>query len=248
MKNYTKLIFLLMFPLLLNSQSNSGKITYQYLVNTGAYLKQKNKKNSKLVKTTNYINNSLREGQDKLKFELSFNNSSSIYQMKPLTISDGNTAMKYAIIFNEAENEYFLDKKNKIKLTSIEAYGERFHIKEKLNNQKWETTSISKKIGNYVCYKATTVKIIENPKGKFNKKIIAWYTPEIPFNYGPKGYDGLPGLILELQEGTLLYYTTNIKLSTKNIKIKKPKNGKIITIEQFNEIGLKTGRKRKNKN
>jgi GLPGLI family protein len=31
--------------------------------------------------------------------------------------------------------------------------------------------------------------------------ITAWYTPEIPVNQGPEGYWGLPGLILEVNDG-----------------------------------------------
>jgi GLPGLI family protein len=31
--------------------------------------------------------------------------------------------------------------------------------------------------------------------------ITAWYTPEIPVSQGPEGYWGLPGLILEVNDG-----------------------------------------------
>jgi GLPGLI family protein len=246
-KHFIRLTFFLLFPLLLNSQTKGGKITYKYLINADNYLKKKSN-NVNLVKTLSYINNSLREAQSKLKFELVFNDRSSIYYMKSYFVSEGDKSMKYAIIFNEGQNEYYLDKKNNIKYISIEAYGERFNIVNKSNTMKWVTTNKTKKIGKYLCYKATTTKVTKNPKGVFKKQIIAWFTPEISFNYGPKGYDGLPGLILELQEGTLLYYASKIELKTnEKIKVRKPKKGKTITMEEFNELGVKVSKKRQNK-
>lgn len=243
---YLILLLLLISPLLLSSQSQGGKITYKYLVNADNYFLKKTKKN--LAKTMSSINNSLREAQSKLKFELVFNGKSSLYYMKPYFVSEGDKSMNYAIIFNEGHNEYHLDKQSNVKTISLEAYGERFNIVDKSNTQKWVTTNETKKIGNYLCYKATTIKITKNPMGVFKKPITAWYTPEIPFNYGPKGYGELPGLILELQEGILLYFASKIELKTKEkVKVRKPKKGKTITMKQFNEIGIKVSRKMKRK-
>lgn len=48
----------------------------------------------------------------------------------------------------------------------------------------------TKKIGGFVCHKATT---------QFRgSKIVAWYTPKISIPFGPWKLKGLPGLILEL--------------------------------------------------
>jgi len=60
---------------------------------------------------------------------------------------------------------------------------------------KWTIGKETKYILNYKCQKATT--ILKTKNGK-NKKIIAWYTNQIPVSSGPFIYSGLPGLILEI--------------------------------------------------
>ena len=63
----------------------------------------------------------------------------------------------------------------------------------------WKITNENKKIDNYLCYKATTFYKVINPKGEFNHPVTAWFCPNLPYSFGPLGYGGLPGLILELQ-------------------------------------------------
>ncbi len=50
-------------------------------------------------------------------------------------------------------------------------------------------------------------------------------------------YGELPGLILELREGDLLFLAKEIKLSsTERVEFKKPLKGKKVTLEEHNEI------------
>ena len=68
-------------------------------------------------------------------------------------------------------------------------------------------------------------------------KITACYTPEIPYNFGPKEFSTLPGLILELKEDNLLIKATTISLKPKTQKIiKKPSQGEKITLKAYNAI------------
>lgn len=63
----------------------------------------------------------------------------------------------------------------------------------------WKITNETKKIDDYLCFKATTFYKVINSKGEFNHPVTAWFCPSLPYSFGPLGYGGLPGLILELQ-------------------------------------------------
>jgi len=70
--------------------------------------------------------------------------------------------------------------------------------------------------------------------------ITAWYAPEIPINQGPENYWGLPGLILEVSDGKTIILCSKIVLNPKDKKeIKAPKNGKIVTQKEYDDIVAK---------
>lgn len=69
------------------------------------------------------------------------------------------------------------------------------------------------------------------------KTITAWYAPEIPINQGPDKYWGLPGLILEVNDGTTILLCSKIALNVKEkADIKAPKTGKEVTQKEYDEI------------
>ena len=66
--------------------------------------------------------------------------------------------------------------------------------------------------------------------------ITAWYTPEIPVNQGPESYWGLPGLILEVNDGKTVILCSKVVLNSKDkVEIKAPKNGKVISQKGYDE-------------
>lgn len=70
--------------------------------------------------------------------------------------------------------------------------------------------------------------------------ITAWYTPEIPINQGPEGYWGLPGLILEVNDGKTIILCSKIVLNPKDkAEIKAPTNGKEVKQKEYDDIVLK---------
>ena len=78
---------------------------------------------------------------------------------------------------------------------------------------------------------------IEMPK---EITITAWYTPEIPVSQGPEGYWGLPGLILEVNDGKTTILCSKIVLNPKEkAEIKAPDNGKIVSQKEYDEIVIK---------
>lgn len=105
---------------------------------------------------------------------------------------------------------------------------------------KWELINEKKLVGDFECHKALTVYTYKDRKGNFKKvPIVAWYTSKLPIPLGPKNYVGLPGLILELEEGdnAIVFYATKIQLNLKDMQeINFPKDVKIVTQEEFDKI------------
>jgi GLPGLI family protein len=123
-------------------------------------------------------------------------------------------------------------------------FGKKFLIQDKLRQIDWQTQKETKMIGKYLCLKATFTEMIDDfsldgTKSEKQKEriITAWYTPEIPISNGPKDYQGLPGLILELHEEKMHYVCNKIVMNPKEkIEIKAPTKGKKVNEEEFEKI------------
>lgn len=67
--------------------------------------------------------------------------------------------------------------------------------------------------------------------------VTAWYTPQIPVSDGPGNYWGLPGLILEINEGRTTILCSEIVLNpSEKIEIKVPTKGDKVSREEYNKI------------
>jgi len=70
--------------------------------------------------------------------------------------------------------------------------------------------------------------------------ITAWYAPAIPVNQGPESYWGLPGLILEVNDGKTSILCSKIVLNVKEkATIKAPDKGKVVSQKEYDEIVVK---------
>lgn len=70
--------------------------------------------------------------------------------------------------------------------------------------------------------------------------VTAWYSPEIPVNQGPENYWGLPGLILEVNDGKTTILCSKIVLNTKDkVEIKPSKKGKVISQKDYDDTVIK---------
>jgi len=130
-----------------------------------------------------------------------------------------------------------------------ELMGKVFLIRDNLVAYDWELMGETKNIGNYTCYKAKfeieeediQINMIDGEvkEEKVTKKrtLVAWYTPEVPISNGPNNYGGLPGLILEVNDGDLTIVCSELVLNPKEVKeIKEPVKGKIVTRKKFGDI------------
>ena len=69
--------------------------------------------------------------------------------------------------------------------------------------------------------------------------ITAWYSPEIPVSQGPENYWGLPGLILEVNDGKTVILCSKIVLNAKDkVEIKAPTNGKVVGQKEYDKTML----------
>lgn len=70
--------------------------------------------------------------------------------------------------------------------------------------------------------------------------ITAWYTPEIPINQGPEGYWGLPGLILEVNDGKTIILCSKVVMNAKDkVAIKASTNGKVVSQKEYDDTIIK---------
>lgn len=78
---------------------------------------------------------------------------------------------------------------------------------------------------------------VEKPK---EITITAWYTPEIPVNQGPEKYWGLPGLILEVNDGKTIILCSKVVLNPKEkAEIKAATKGKVVSQKEYDETVMK---------
>lgn len=98
-------------------------------------------------------------------------------------------------------------------LSQSSLLGENIYVKKEIVND-WTLVNEEKEINGYICYKATTLFVIEYGEKIFKHPVTAWFCPEIPYNFGPNGYSNLPGLILELQVRNVVYGVKKIELNT----------------------------------
>jgi GLPGLI family protein len=221
------LISLLFFGKLLFSQSNSGIIYYKVDVNRSKIIKKDTIISDDDREIANHFTAIFKKSFEK-KFELSYNDSISIFKEKAELVSSSANSNLYGKSNND---KLYINIKNLEYNNQIEFFGKIFLITDSINMLKWH---IDKKQFKYIfdkkVYKATCKKIINN---KVNN-IIAWYTEEIPHGFGPDLYCGLPGLILELDTGNITYLCEKISFSKEIIK--KPNSGKKVTQQEFDVI------------
>lgn len=221
------------------------------------------------------------KGMSERTYELDFDRTGSLYQEQARLETPGTGAgrgMRFSMM--GGEGVMYKDVQKKSFVNQTELFGKVFLITDSLEQWNWKLGSETKKIGNYTCYKATTVRqpdttmrntfrriarrnqqepevqkdsvgkdsttrsdnqgnsllarLEEEPKEQL---ITAWFTPDIPVSQGPGPYWGLPGLILEVNDGRTVILCTQILLNPEQKKaIEAPGKGKEVTQEEYDRI------------
>ncbi|MBO6532188.1 MAG: GLPGLI family protein, partial [Muricauda sp.] len=95
---------------------------------------------------------------------------------------------------------------------------------------QWKITNESKQIGNFTVLKATTTRRL----GSYLEEIEAWFAPNLPYSFGPLGYNGLPGLILEMYRDNVIFKLKEIQ--EKKVEMKFPESSKEMTFEKYYDM------------
>ena len=232
--NYLKFKSILIIGLVLISNNVFSQKNEGIAIYSKSYIENKEGKETFMSKQMK----SMKAEFENLRFNLKFTKSESVFEVEESIGFDDNMLAKLALTVGGSKGVFYINTEDKIILNEKESFGQAFIVKSLIDNINWKLHNETKKIGNYICYKATTIFVVNNSKGIFNHPVTAWYAPEIPVGFGPIGYGGLPGLIVELQVQNFNYFMTKITLNPKNkIIIKKPTKGKLVTEEEFNAIG-----------
>lgn len=166
-----------------------------------------------------------------LNYVLLIQDSISYYYLMPNLKSSERV---YRTASNIASSSEYFKVNNNEYIQKSNIFGENLNVLHKIN-KNWNLTSETKIINNYLCYKAISERVTVTKDKSITVNIIAWYCPAIAFQNGPKGFGGLPGLILELQDGRITYLANKINID-KNLKIElKKAEGKITTEEEAKE-------------
>ncbi len=181
---------------------------------------------------------------------LTFSKEESLFKEEESLEAPQPRGMQFVIAGMGGSDVYYKNIKEGRFANQNEMYGKVFLIQDKLEKQDWVLVSETKNIGDYTCYKATLVR--ERPvrlrfgdaSGNENEApkmeeytTTAWYTPQISVSNGPRGYYGLPGLILEVNDGSETIICSKIVLNPKEkVSISEPTKGKKVTQVEYDAI------------
>ena len=208
-----------------NANAQSLTIRYEERANIENQLKNvtdpetRKRVSAHLSKPTNYL--------------LYYDNGVSLYIAEPVSdkneelgLKENDQAKKVEIgknngglYKNQKTNEY---------LHEADILEKKFLVADQLSKYAWTITDEGKTIGTYKVKKATA---------KINgENIIAWYTPEVSIQDGPKDYYGLPGLIIELVGEKKTYHAVKVLTNKSRLTINKPSKGEKVNKEKYNKI------------
>tara|TARA_B100000809_G_C15123662_1_gene525283 strand:+ start:591 stop:1439 length:849 start_codon:yes stop_codon:yes gene_type:complete len=253
MKVLVKLIIVCLFFLLgkVNAQAFKGEATY------------KSKRQIDIKLDSTQMNTGMQEQvmqMLKKQFEkthiLTFNKEASIYKEEESLSAPNPQGMQMVLMGAGGSDVLYKNLKERRNTNMTETFSKLFLVKGDLKEHEWTLESDTKNIGEYTCFKATLTKEVEDIESGFTLKtehdsdkkenlekkmktitITAWYTPQIPVSNGPAGYHGLPGLILETNDGSQTIICSRLVINPrKSSEIIEPTKGKGVTQKEFDVI------------
>ena len=184
---------------------------------------------------------------------LTFNKQTSEFKEQESLGTPGPSGVSFSISAGDSD-VLFKNIKEQLYIQKKDLFGKVFLITDRIPRLDWKLSSETKNIGEYTCFKATKTIAKEKDEDKItylndknesdkepqiteNVTITAWYTPQIPVGNGPNLYGGLPGLILELNDGVEVMVCSKISMNMGKVEIiDPPKKGKKVTQVEYDQI------------
>ena len=206
------LIFHILLSLSVFAQADTrghlGEVTYRYYEDSLAFslymdsMERVNPEEHAMVEDRLYAVSNV---ANQLSFVLNFTNTEAVFSLDSEAIPDDDQAVKSlyndAVALAKGYKIYYTNIADSVKLYEIPLGSpeNRGHITEPFDKYNWEITGETKIIGKYTCRKAVaSYSKLTYCCGEKDFIVTAWFAPSLPYPYGPMGYDGLPGLVLEL--------------------------------------------------
>lgn len=217
-------LFFLVFPLVSFSQTEKCKIA--------SYSKILTRKEVNLKKNDQTVKKRIKQFENSTKqssYKLIFNNNESLFFLERQLKND---VQKNRLPQIGGGSGVFY-KKGNTRLHQINVAGDLLLVSSQKDKYNWKLFNESKIIYGKKCFKAEG-NYKEKTKAFGLKKIsiTAWYCPELPYSFGPNGFDELPGLIFELTNGGISFVLTELKEISDCSDLKIPKKGKKMTDEE----------------
>ncbi len=244
-----KILTLFTFCSLLTTTTYAQKLEVNYQETTEVNVEEL-KKNMK-VETTGSVNlpkdfydNMFKSMGEPKDYTLTiYDNVSSYKKVEKISNGQTNGGFSVSVGFSGGGNGIYKDLVTKEYAKSANMMDKSYLIKDKLTEYKWQLTRETKKLIGFDVKKATAV--IDS-----TRTIVAWYTPSIAVKDGPLMYNGLPGLILELEMiytkktdkkgfGNTTIRATEVKEVADMKPIEKPKEKNVISEKDFEELAKK---------
>ncbi|MFT5752560.1 MAG: GLPGLI family protein [Flavobacteriales bacterium] len=209
---------------------------------------------------TSEMNKSIQEQlrkQFQRKYDLTFNKGEALWQEQEAELDKPKAPSSNGMVIMISGNRdiRYQNITDKNYTVQSDLMGKQFLIEDVLEKPNWILVKETKNIGHYTCFKATWTEeneehSFENVDGEekettkmVTREVTAWYTLDIPMQHGPDEFWGLPGLILEVNDGKMSMMCTKVVLNPKDpIVINIPSKGKKVSQEEYTQISEEKSR------
>lgn len=150
---------------------------------------------------------------DQMKYSLRYTADASIFTLLPYVTED-DMISKLAQISTNALFDIYQSPKERVSFYEQAIKGKKYTVINSSTMTDWNLENETKIIDGFKAYKAT-LNMFNDRTSKYTI-VEAWYTPEISLPYGPAGFGGLPGLILELRKSSIIYVVEKVTMNPNN--------------------------------